>query len=67
MAVLAGNLLDNLDVEREIGYLEKHAFVGHMAYADFRRCGLPLGSGAIESAFRRVANLRLKGKAMLWL
>ena len=29
--------------------------------------GLPLGSGAIESAVRRVVNLRLKGNAKYWI
>jgi hypothetical protein len=50
-----------------INYLEKHEHQGHMKYAQFRRQGLPLGSGAIESAVRRVINLRLKGNGLLWL
>src|SRR5215469_10727409 len=29
-------------------------------------CGVALGSGAIESAIRRVVNLRLKGNGILW-
>jgi len=28
---------------------------------------IPIGSGAIESAIRRVVNLRLKGAGMFWL
>ena len=28
--------------------------------------GLPLGSGAIESAVRRVVNLRIKGPGIFW-
>ena len=28
--------------------------------------GVPLGSGAMESAIRRVVNLRLKGAAIFW-
>src|SRR5205823_14535410 len=36
-------------------------------YATFRRRGLPIGSGAIESAVRRIINLRLKGNGLLWL
>jgi hypothetical protein len=31
-----------------------------------RRRGLPQGSGAIESAIRRVINLRLKGPGLMW-
>ena len=37
-----------------------------MDYARFRRRGVPLGSGAIESAIRRVFNLRLKGNSISW-
>jgi hypothetical protein len=33
----------------------------HMAYQTLKSLKLPLGSGAIESAIRRVVNLRLKG------
>jgi hypothetical protein len=54
------------DIDTELRYLEKHAFAGHMDYAQFRREGIPLGSGAIESAIRRVINLRLKGCGLLW-
>lgn len=50
-----------------IAYLEKHQQAGHLDYDQFRRRGLPLGSGAIESAIRRVVNLRLKGNGLLWL
>src|SRR5205823_14979402 len=50
-----------------LAYLERHQFAGHLDYDRFRRRGLPLGSGAIESAVRRVVNLRLKGPGLLWL
>jgi hypothetical protein len=49
-----------------IRYLEGHAAAGHLRYAYFRRHGVALGSGAIESAIRRVINLRLKGPGLLW-
>jgi hypothetical protein len=49
-----------------IRYLENHAEEGHLAYQEFRRLGVPMGSGAIESAIRRVVNLRLKGNGILW-
>lgn len=49
-----------------IRFLEKHASAGHLRYREFRRRGLPMGSGAIESAIRRVVNLRLKGNGLLW-
>ena len=52
-------------VWREIEYLHKHA--PHMAYKQLRAAGLPMGSGAIESAIRRVVNQRLKGNGITWL
>jgi hypothetical protein len=50
-----------------LAYLTKHLEAGHLAYGQFRRQGLPLGSGAVESAIRRVINLRLKGPGLMWL
>lgn len=50
----------------EISYLERHGEAGHLDYAKFRRRRLPLGSGAIESAIRRVINLRMKGNSISW-
>jgi hypothetical protein len=49
-----------------IQYVERHGEAGHMDYARYRRRHLPLGSGAIESAIRRVINLRLKGNGICW-
>jgi hypothetical protein len=37
-----------------------------MQYADFAARGIPLGSGGVESAIRRVVNLRLKGPSIFW-
>ena len=37
-----------------------------MAYAKLLAMKLPIGSGAIESAVRRVMNLRLKGPSLFW-
>jgi hypothetical protein len=51
----------------EIAYLEKHQAAGHLDYERFQRRKLPIGSGAIESAVRRVINLRLKGNGIVWL
>ena len=50
----------------EINYLEKHGEAGHLDYAKYRRRKLPTGSGAIESAIRRVINLRMKGNSVFW-
>jgi hypothetical protein len=53
-------------LEQPLGYLTKHMEAGHLDYGKFRRRGLPMGSGAIESAMRRVINLRLKGPGLMW-
>ena len=37
-----------------------------MDYGKYRLMGLPLGSGAIESAIRRVVNLRMKSNGIFW-
>ena len=65
---LAGgtDLTEDSTVWTEIGYLDRHGREGHLDYATYRRRGLPLGSGAIESAIRRVINLRLKGNSIFW-
>ena len=50
----------------DLGYLEKHENHCHLDYARYQRRGLPIGSGAVESAIRRVINLRIKGPGILW-
>lgn len=48
---------------------ERNYFVRNrqrMAYAMMKTLHLPLGSGAVESAIRRVVNLRLKGPCIFW-
>lgn len=37
-----------------------------LRYDRLREAGYPLGSGAVESAVRRVVNLRMKGASMTW-
>jgi hypothetical protein len=37
------------------------------AYTEVADAGLPRGSGAVESAIRRVINLRIKGASIYWL
>jgi hypothetical protein len=49
-----------------VAYLDKHLEAGHLDYDEMRKRGLPIGSGAIESAIRRVVNQRLKGNGMMW-
>jgi hypothetical protein len=66
LAGLAKDLPNDHAVWTEVSYLDRHGQAGHMDYATFRRRGVPLGSGAIESAIRRVINLRLKGNSISW-
>ena len=47
-----------------IAYFEKHA--ERMAYVDLDRRKLPVGSGPVESAIRRVINLRFKAPSIFW-
>ena len=58
---------ENSEIWTEIRYLNSHGQEGHLNYVTFRRRGIPCGSGAIESAIRRVINQRLKSNAMYWL
>jgi hypothetical protein len=53
-------------MEGDLAYLEKHEDSCRMDYAQYRQRGLPIGSGAVESAIRRVINLRVKGPGLLW-
>ena len=50
-----------------VAYLDKHLDAGRLGYDKMEERGLPIGSGAIESAVRRVVNQRLKGNGMMWL
>ena len=49
---------------------EKNYFIrnrGRMCYETLKKTNFPIGSGAIESAVRRVINLRFKGASIYWL
>ena len=54
----------NSVLRREREYFSSHR--ERLRYAQFKAWHLPLGSGAIESAIRRVVNLRLKGASLFW-
>ena len=54
------------DWHRERDYLLRNARAGRLDYAKARRAKLPMGSGTMESAIRRVVNLRLKGASIFW-
>lgn len=41
--------------------------MNRMLYSEVAEKGLPIGSGSVESAIRRVVNLRLKGASLFWL
>lgn len=51
-------------IHTELNYFIKHK--GHMTYDKLKALNLPIGSGAIESAIRRVLNQRIKGPAIYW-
>jgi hypothetical protein len=48
----------------ELNYFVRNA--AKMKYAWFKRCRLPIGSGAVESCIRRVVNLRMKSPSTFW-
>ena len=54
------------DWARERDYLLRNARAGRLDYAKARRAKMPMGSGSMESAVRRVINLRLKGPGIFW-
>jgi hypothetical protein len=51
-------------LRRERGYFTTNA--ARMAYPHFRARGLPIGSGAVESAAKNVVQQRLKRAGMRW-
>ena len=53
------------EVRKCIPYFERNRKRIH--YSRFQANSIPIGSGAIESAVRRVVNLRLKGNSKFWL
>jgi hypothetical protein len=54
----------DLNLAPELAFWDRHR--ERLRYRRFRRRGLPVGSGAIESAVRRVINLRMKGASVVW-
>jgi hypothetical protein len=53
-------------LKRERDYFKRNVGKGRMDYARVAALKLPIGSGAIESAIRRVVNLRMKGPSIYW-
>ena len=54
-----------LPLRHAVGVRE-HGEAGHLDYPKFSLMGLPLGCGSIESAIRRVINLRMKSNGTFW-
>ena len=61
-AVCRGRYSKGIRTERD--YFVRN--ISRMAYARVRALKLPIGSGSVESAIRRVVNLRLKGPCIFW-
>jgi hypothetical protein len=51
-------------ITRALGYVETHAH--RMRYVMLEARKLPIGSGQVESAVRRVVNLRFKAPGSFW-
>jgi len=57
-------LEDFPELKREIGYFQRNK--KRMQYKTYREQGLPIGSGAVESAGKKLAQGRVKGAGMRW-
>jgi hypothetical protein len=67
LAAIAALLAAHPEAEglaEHVGYLQKRE--GQMQYPTYRAQGLPIGSGPVESANKRVVEARLKGAGMHW-
>ena len=53
------------EVLDRVGYFQRNA--SRMQYRTQRAREVPIGSGAVESAIRRIINLRIKGNSKFWL
>jgi len=53
------------ELKSQMDYWERNR--ERLRYGGWRARGIPIGSGAVESAVRRVINLRLKGASVAWL
>jgi hypothetical protein len=64
-------MIDALRVGRRAKQVGKHRGYfadnrARMQYPSFEAAKVPLGSGALESAIRRVINMRMKGNGSFW-
>jgi len=53
------------EIKNQLAYFERH--INHMQYKTFKKQNLLCGSGAVESAIRRIINLRFKNVSSFWL
>lgn len=53
-------------MNKEIAYLTGHLEAGRLRYFELREAKVPIGSGVVESAVRRVINLRFKSASQCW-
>jgi len=66
------SLFDQIAVGRRASAVNKHRdyFIRNarrMNYQSFKAAKIPIGSGSVESAIRRVVNMRMKGNGTFWL
>jgi hypothetical protein len=65
-------MIDALSLGRRANLISQHRDyfarnAARMQYAAFVASSVPIGSGAIQSAIRRVVNMRMKSNGMFWL
>lgn len=63
-ARLQGQGIPTEELESALDYFVKRQHL--MDYGRLRQRRIPIGSGAVESAVRRIVNLRLKGNGIFW-
>ena len=66
------SIFDEIAVGRRASAVNKHRdyFLRNavrMTYASFKAAKMPIGSGSVESAVRRIVNMRMKGNGTFWL
>ena len=66
------SIFDEISVGRRASAVNKHRDyflrnADRMTYATFKAAKIPIGSGSVESAVRRIVNMRMKGNGTFWL
>jgi len=65
-------MIDTIAVGRRAKAIKSHRDyfernVSRLQYEDFLADNVPIGSGAVESAIRRIVNIRMKNNGTFWL